>query len=249
MPEWSQDGKHLAFGGRAQAVRRERPWRAGHAVVVDRGRGCSFPRRVTGDAASNVPVTTAATSGHTPVDPILRNPGGIGLQWAADNSLVYMSYVDGFPHLYSIQHPGRSDKSGQPMLLTPGPFMVEQVALTPDRRFAIFNANTGAEPNDLDRRHLFKVPVNAPTPVPLTTGAGIEWSPMLTADGQTVAFLSSDAQRPPAPAIVPLSGGAPRRIAADLLPAEFRPAARHAQARLVPGERRRRGARTVVRTR
>ena len=30
------------------------------------------------------------------------------------NALVFMSYRDGFPHLYSIQHPGRADKSGQP---------------------------------------------------------------------------------------------------------------------------------------
>ena len=50
--------------------------------------------------------STAVTSGHAPVDPILRNPGGIGLRWAADDALVFMSYRDGFPHLYAIQHPG-----------------------------------------------------------------------------------------------------------------------------------------------
>jgi dipeptidyl aminopeptidase/acylaminoacyl peptidase len=111
--------------------------------------------------------------------------------------------------------------------------MVEQVALTPDRRFAVYNANTGGDPNDLDRRHLFKVPVSGATaPTPLTTGAGIEWSPTLTADGQTVAFLSSAAQQPPAPAVVSLSGGAPRAIAASLLPADF-PASRLVTPRLV----------------
>jgi dipeptidyl aminopeptidase/acylaminoacyl peptidase len=182
--------------------------------------------------ARNSPITAAATSGHAPVDPILRNPGGIGLQWAADNALIYMSYVDGFPHLYSIQHPGRSDKSGQPTLLTPGPFMVEQVALTPDRRFAVYNANTGGEPNDLDRRHLFKVPVTGATaPAPLTTGAGIEWSPTLTADGQTVAFLSSGAQRR---RLHPLCrfGRSSARNHASLLPADF-PALRLVTPRLV----------------
>jgi hypothetical protein len=39
-------------------------------------------------------------------------------------------------------------------LLTPGSFMVEQVTLTPDRRFIIYNANTGPDRHDLDRRHL-----------------------------------------------------------------------------------------------
>src|SRR5256885_615557 len=113
------------------------------------------------DNPKGVPLMTAVTSGDKPVDPILQNPGGIGLRWAADDCLLFMSYRDGFPHLYSIQHPGRDSR---PMLLTPGAFMVEQVTLTPDRRFIIYNANTGADRNDVDRRHLFKVPINAATP-------------------------------------------------------------------------------------
>jgi dipeptidyl aminopeptidase/acylaminoacyl peptidase len=223
MPEWSRDGTRIAFlrqpgaGGapRAPLARLDTPtW----SIMV---------ANVQSDD-----IVTAATSGTAPVDPILRNPGGIGIRWAADNALVYMSYRDGFPHLYSIQHPGHADKSGLPTLLTPGPFAVEQVTLTPDRRFAIYNANTGADQNDVDRRHLFKVPVNAATPVPLTTGHGIEWSPAVTADGQTVAFLASDAQRPPAPHVVTASGGSPRAIAASLLPPDF-PASRLVTPKLV----------------
>src|SRR5205814_830196 len=128
-----------------------------------------------------------------------------------------------------------------------GSFMVEQVTLTPDRRFAIYNANTGPDPGDIDRRHLFKVPVTAATPTPLasqareagqaseagqareagqaseaspsrmTSGTGIEWSPVVTADNRTVAFLRSDARRPPAPAVMPVSGGAVRAIGSNLL--------------------------------
>ena len=104
---------------------------------------------------------TALTSGE-PVDPIVRNPGGIGLRWAADDTLVFMSYRDGWPHLYSVQQPG---SGARPILLTPGAFMVEQVTLTPDRRFVVYNANTGPTSSDAARRHLFKVPVNAATPV------------------------------------------------------------------------------------
>src|SRR5262249_6871910 len=109
----------------------------------------------------------------------------------------------------------------RPMLLTPGSFMVEQVTLTPDRRSIIYNANTGADRNDLDRRHLFKVPINAATPIPLTTGPGIEWSATVTADGQNIAFLAAGAQRPPAPAVIPISGGAPKSIAGERLPTDF----------------------------
>jgi dipeptidyl aminopeptidase/acylaminoacyl peptidase len=217
MPIWSSDGRRIAFlrqpgaGGapRPPLARVEpSPWSILVAHVD-----------AAGDDADEVGLITVVSSGRSPVDPILQNPDGIGFWWGADDCLVYSSYRDGFPHLYAIQHPG---PDGKPQLLTPGSFMVEHVTLTPDRRFVIYNANTGPDPGDIDRRHLFKVPVNpvAP-PVSLTGGTGIEWSPVVTADGQTVAFLKADAQRPPAPAVVPLSGGTEHAIGADLLPAEF----------------------------
>jgi dipeptidyl aminopeptidase/acylaminoacyl peptidase len=233
-PVWSPDGKEIAFlrqpgaGGapRPPLARTEPlPW---SILVAD-------VESAVRDKRNDVPVVTAVTSGHNPVDPILQNPGGIGLQWAADDSLVYLSYRDGFPHLYSIQHPGHPGSGSKPTLLTPGSFMVEQVTLTPDRRFAIYNANTGSDSSDIDRRHLFRVPVSASTPAPpvrLTSGTGIEWNPVVTADNQTVAFLRSDAQRPPAPAVIPVSGGNLRAIGESLLPADF-PAARLVTPKLV----------------
>ncbi len=163
-------------------------------------------------------MTTAITSGDNPVDPILQNPGGLRMWWGAGDALVFMSYRDGFPHLYSIANPGKASK---PLSITPGSFMVEHVTLTPDRRVAVYTANAGSDPSDFDRRHLFSVSVTAPTPRPLTSGTGIEWSPVITGDGRTVAYLSADARRPPIPAVVPLEGGAPRLIAMEHIPADF----------------------------
>jgi dipeptidyl aminopeptidase/acylaminoacyl peptidase len=199
-PVWSADGKKVAFvrqpglGGAPRPPLVEPPPQPWSIMIAD------VSKR---DQLDGVRVTTAITSG-TPVDPILQNPGGIQLRWAADDTIVFLAYRDGYPHLYSIQHPGAG---GKPLLLTPGSFMVEQFTLTPDRRFIVYTANTGADREDLDRRHLFKVPINAATPTPLTSGKSIEWSPIVTSDNRTVAFLRSDAQRPPAPAIVPLAGG------------------------------------------
>ena len=209
VPAWSADGRKIAFlrqpgaGGAPRpplAPRNDAAWKV---VVAE---------------AESLNVTTAVTSGESPVDPIVQNPGGIGLQWAADDMLLFMSYRDGFPHLYSLQHPGSGSKA---LLLTPGSYMVEQMTLTPDRRYVIYNANTGPDRADVDRRHLFKVPVNAANPAALTSGLGIEWSPVVTADGQTIAYLGSGSQRPPAPSVISFSGGNSRAIAADRLPADF----------------------------
>lgn len=214
-PVWSPDGRTIAFvrqpgaGGtpRSPLARQELPW----AIVV-------VPTTPSdGEHRDEAPAASVWTSGD-PTDPILQHPGGIGLRWGADDRLVFLSYRDGWPHLYSIRHtvPG-----ARPLLLTPGAFMVEQVTLTPDRRLIVYNANTGSDRSDFDRRHLFKVPIDAASPTPLTSGAGIEWSPAVLADGQTLAFLSTDARRPPLPAIVSLAGGSPRLIGGDRLPANF----------------------------
>jgi dipeptidyl aminopeptidase/acylaminoacyl peptidase len=213
QPVWSMDGKKIAFlrqpgnGGtpRSPLVRVETTW---SVMVAD----------IASSKSESIPATAVVTSGESPVDPIVQNPGGTGIRWAADDHLVFMLYRDGFPHLYSIQHPGPNSK---PALLTPGSFMVDQVTMTPDRRTIIYNANGGPDRNDIDRRHLFKVAVNGGTPVPLTPGPGIEWNPAVTADGQNIAYLGSTAQQPPAVAAIPISGGVPRPIGGGRVAADF----------------------------
>ena len=213
-PTWSADGKKIALirqpgnGGtpRSPLIQVPSPW----AILVAE----PWSEHATDES---LPAVTVWTSGD-PVDRILQNPGGMDLRWAADDTLVFLSYRDGWPHLYSLRPSGQGSR---PMLLTPGAFMVEQTALTPDRRFVVYNANIGSDRTDVERRHLFKVPINAATPAPLTSGAGIEWSPVVTADRQTVAYLSADARRPPTPAVLPFNGGNPRLIADDHVPSNF----------------------------
>ena len=161
--------------------------------------------------------------------------GGPNLNWGDGDRLVFLSYEDGWPHLYSISAaaPGASargdDGASKALLLTPGPFMVEFVSLTPDRKFVIYNANTGGDKDDIERRHLFKVPVGAAQPVALTRGAGIEWSPAVTASGRTLAYFASTAQKPALPYVRLLdtvssegtTGAATRALAADQVPKDF----------------------------
>jgi dipeptidyl aminopeptidase/acylaminoacyl peptidase len=215
MPLWSPDSKRIAFlrqpgvGGRPQhpLKRIEAPW----AMLVADIAAAGVPD-------SSVPAVTVQTSG-TPIDPIVQNPGGIGTRWAGNDTLVFLAYRDGFPHVYALERP---TAGGRPRLLTPGSFMVEQMTLSADGRSVIYTANTGTNKDDIARRHLFRVPVDGSAPpVALTTGMGIEWSPVVTGDNQNLAFLSATAQRPPAPSIIPIAGGNPRTLGLSRLPGDF----------------------------
>jgi dipeptidyl aminopeptidase/acylaminoacyl peptidase len=205
-PVWSPDGKAIAFvrqpgrGGvpRSPLKVKPSPW----ALLV-------------GDPATGG-ARVVWRSGPTLVDSLPRVRGGANLHWAAGDRLAFLSYHDGWPHLYSVPAAG-----GPPLRLTPGDFMVEYVTLSPDRRFLVYNANTGSDRDDVDRRHLFAVPVDAARPTPLTSGQGIEWSPVVTADGRFVVHIASDAHHPPLPAVVARAGGGATRLATDRLPAGY----------------------------
>jgi dipeptidyl aminopeptidase/acylaminoacyl peptidase len=137
------------------------------------------------------------------------------LEWAAGGRLVFLSYRDGWQHLYSLPESG-----GEPLLLTPGDFMVEDVALSPDRRCLVFSANTGADPDDSDRRHLYRAPVDRAQARALTSGTGLEWSPVAVGNDRLV-FIESTAQRPPQLATLPLEGGAALELTGQALAKDF----------------------------
>lgn len=205
-PAWSPNSRQIAFvrelprrvGADASLASAPRPW----AIWV-------------GDVASES-AREVWKSGSAPVDLLPSGEGGAKLQWGGFERLVFLSYLDGWPHLYSIPATG-----GVALLLTPGPFAVEDVSMAPDRRSIVYTANRGADDDDIDRRHIFKVPVDAASPVQLTSGQGIESSPVVAADGKTLAYLASDALSPPRPMILPPDGRPPRSIADDRVLADF----------------------------
>ena len=123
------------------------------------------------------------------------------LFWMADNTLVFMAEVDNWPHLYAVD----AKAGGDARLLTPGQFMVENVVMSPDRRTLVYNANTGANSGDEDRRHLFRVGTDGHAPEMLTSGTGLEWSPAALAQGG-VAYVAAGAQRPAAVAVLTHAG-------------------------------------------
>lgn len=142
--------------------------------------------------------------------------GRYNLHWVAGERIVFLSYHDGWPHLYSIAADG-----GEELLLTPGDFMVEELEVSADGRRLLFSANTGSDPGkDIDRRHIATVSVDQADMRMLTSGEGAETTPVFLAASGTYAFLSSTPTRPPLPAI--LKGKASiDLIGSDRLPAAF----------------------------
>lgn len=189
-PRWSPDGLHVAFvrvqgdGGPPEPwlTDQPHPWAIWTADVA------------TGDGRAIWTSPNTARGSFPDVE------GGANLFWGADGRLAFLAELDGWEHLYSLPESG-----GAATLLTPGAFMVEQVSLSSDRRRLIYSANTGATVDDDDRRHLFSVPIVAGQPAPLTSGAGLEWSPTPISTGQ-VAFVQASVQQPPRMGLVQADG-------------------------------------------
>jgi dipeptidyl aminopeptidase/acylaminoacyl peptidase len=203
-PRWSPDGTQVAFvrrpgdGGPPQPVLKQtpHPWSIWIAAAGD-GRGRSVWQS---------PKTLAGSFPDV--------EGGANLHWMGDR-LIFLAYLDDWPHLYAMPASG-----GAPVLLTPGAFMVEHVAESRDHRFMIYDANTGTDSADDDRRHVFRVAVDHGAPAPITSGAALEWTPVGAAKDR-VAFVAAGAQTPPAISIANLDGSHRVTLAGGEPPADF----------------------------
>jgi dipeptidyl aminopeptidase/acylaminoacyl peptidase len=186
-PQWSPDGRLIAFvrrpgsGGSPDSLlaARHQPW---SIYIAD----------TSGGAPALLWKAPATLRGSYPT-----TDGETNLHWAAGNHIVFLSYHDGWPHLYSIDAGG-----GPATLLTPGNFMCEHIRMSPDRRRLFFSANAGPATLDIERRHAAMVSVDHPDMQVLTPGDGLEWTPTITGDGSTFLFISATAQRPPLPAVM-----------------------------------------------
>lgn len=205
-PCWSSDGNKIAFirmrgsGGEPDSmlVNQKQPWSIYVADIA------TNKATLLWKAPSTLPGSFPQTGEKTT------------LYWAANNNIVFLSYHDGWQHLYSVPAGG-----GKVTLLTPGNFMVENVTLSYDKKHLTFNGNTGNDVLDIERRHAGIVSVGKADMQVVTQGTGLEWAPVTTGDNKTFAVISATAQRPPLPAVINSDKGTLKVLGTNLIPADF----------------------------
>jgi dipeptidyl aminopeptidase/acylaminoacyl peptidase len=117
--------------------------------------------------------------------------------------------VDEWDRYYSVNI---TNPDSKPVLLTTTDGLIEDqtsVAISSDEKTLYYCTNAG----DIERRHIWAVPVAGGNPHQVTTGKGIETLPTPLASGKTLATLSADWKMPQSLGVWPLSSGGVQKIA------------------------------------
>ncbi len=133
---------------------------------------------------------------------------GPQLTWLAGNALAFVSEKSNWPSLYRVPADG-----GSATALSPGNFMVEDTAISPDRSTLYYTANTGTTNGDVARRHVFRVSANGGSATAVTQGTQSQWWPAALASG--VAYVNAGAREP---FTIAYNG---RKLNSDQIPKDF----------------------------
>jgi dipeptidyl aminopeptidase/acylaminoacyl peptidase len=247
-PQWSPDGKHLAFtsdrrdhgfiaildfgpDGNAQHVHYLAP-------SVDR----DFAPRWSPDGKQLVFLRTPSTEQHLPIIPLRPQPWAIWLAdsdsgegkelWHSGNGMndslppfarESLRFLTGGKVVFCSEQDGRNHLY---IVSTRGsaPILVTPGEFDVEDVEATPDSATilyTSNQDDVERRHIWKTGLQAGNdkPVSLTHGATVEWHPVMLADGKTIVCFGSSATSPAMP--YRLTGKGREMIAAEALPKDF----------------------------
>lgn len=204
MPRWSLQGDKVAFvrrlGGSGEAKplleQYPVPWEI-WVAEIETGDGVAMWQS-RGTLRGSYPSTH----------------GGANLNWTAKGELVFLSYEDGWPHIYHLTESGLTQ-------LTKGNYMAEHIQVDGTGSTLLFSANHGDTLEDIDRKHLGMIDLETGKLNWLTSGSGIETFPVMLSSRQQVAYLGSNAQQPLLPVVVDVKTGNTSIFGKSLLPPDF----------------------------
>lgn len=116
--------------------------------------------------------------------------------------------VDEWDRYYAVNV---TDPAARPVLLTTTDGLIENqtsVALSADGKTFYYCTNA----KDIERRHIWSVPVSGGTPVQITTGEGVETYPTPVASGKFLVTLSADWNMPQSVGVWKLGAESKQRI-------------------------------------
>ena len=150
------------------------------------------------------------------------------LLWAGDHVVFPVSPInEEWDRYYSLD---TRSPSAQAVRLTTTDGLIEDAtsaAISADGKTLYYCTNA----NDIERRHIWAVPVAGGTPKQISTGDGIETSPTPLSSGRQLALLYFDVSTPASVGLVPVDGGKARVIYPTL--AKDFPKANHVKPEIV----------------
>ncbi|MCX6546344.1 MAG: prolyl oligopeptidase family serine peptidase [Acidobacteria bacterium] len=139
------------------------------------------------------------------------NLGGRGAGRGQASAETPAGPVDEWDRYYALS---LTTSDSKPALLTTTDGLIEDgtsVQLSADSKTLYYCTNA----KDIERRHIWAVPIGGGTPVQVTTGAGIETSPLPLASGMWLATLSAGWKMPQSVGVWKLSGASSAAAAAQ----------------------------------
>lgn len=201
FPQWSPDGSKLVF------LRREASGGAIDSLTVSKFQPWSI---ILADLRADI-ITEMYKAPSVKEASYPRIGGGVNLRWKNANYISFMSYEDGWPHLYRLDV--RSKDVNQ---LTKGEFAVDNISYDAKGENIVFAANTGNDKFDFERSHIGMVDVESGKLTMLTQGEGIETSPFFYNSDKLIAFSASTYDKPVQPTVYELHDAKQHIVAGEL---------------------------------